>query len=160
MQDAVYNPILDTLADHQPKTLGQVEQAVKEKGTGFAQVLQAAMILTGSGALLATQDEATAQKAKKHTDKLNAFLMNKARSSGDVSYLASPVTGGGITVGRFQQLFLLVKNQGKKQPAEWAEFVWQVLNQQGQRIVKEGKMLATWEWRMGPTPWLVMEPLV
>jgi len=20
-------------------------------------------------------------------------------------------------------------------------------------------LLATWEWRMGPTPWLVMEPL-
>jgi len=145
MQDAVYNPILDTLANHQPKTLGQIEQAVKEKGISFVQVIQAAMILTDSGALLAVQDEGTTQKAKKHTDKLNAFLMNKARSSGDISYLASPVTGGGITVGRFQQLFLLAKNQGKKQPAEWAQFVWQVLAAQGQRILKEGKALETAE---------------
>ena len=36
-------------------------------------------------------------------------------------------------------------SQGKKQPAEWAEFVWQVLNQQGQRILKEGKVLETAE---------------
>ncbi len=143
MQEAVYNPILDTLADHQPKTLGQIELAVKEKGISLVQVLQAAMILTGSGALLAVQDEAATQKAKKHTDKLNAFLINKARSSGDISNLASPVTGGGITVGRFQQLFLLAMSQGKMQPDGWVELVWQLLSQQGQRIVKEGKMLTT-----------------
>jgi SAM-dependent methyltransferase len=143
MKEEIYGPILDTLSNYQPKTLGQIEQAVKEKGISIALVLQAVMILTGSGVLLAVQDEVTTQKARKHTDKLNAFLMNKARSSGDISYLASPVTGGGITTGRFQQLFLLAKSQGKKQPAEWAQFVWQVLNQQGQRIVKEGKALET-----------------
>jgi len=71
--------------------------------------------------------------------------MNKARSSGDISYLASPVAGEGITVGRFQQLFLLARSQGKKQPAEWAEFVWQVLASQGQRLLKEGKALETAE---------------
>jgi SAM-dependent methyltransferase len=145
MQEAVYNPILDTLANHQPKTLGQIEQAVMEKGISFVQVIQAAMILIGGGALLAVQEEGMAQKSKKHTDKLNTFLINKARGSGDINYLASPVTGGGITVGRFQQLFLLAKSQGKKQPAEWAQFVWQVLNQQGQRILKEGKTLETAE---------------
>lgn len=91
------------------------------------------------------QDEALIPKAKKHTDKLNAHLIDKARSSGDISYLASPVTGGGITVGRFQQLFLLAISQGKKQPAEWAHFVWQVLVVQGQKIVKDGKTLETAE---------------
>lgn len=141
MQEAVYNPILDTLADHQPKTVGQIEQAVRAKGIRFSQLLEAVMVLTGRGVLLAVQDEATTQEAKKHTDKLNAFLMNKARSSGDTGYLASPVTGGGIATGRFQQLFLLTKSQGKKQPSDWARFAWQVLNQQGQRIVKEGKTL-------------------
>ena len=145
MQEGVYAPILDALADHKPKTLWQIEQAVKDKGVTFAQVTQAAMILTGAGHLAAVQDDAVIAKAKKNTDKLNAFLMNKARSSGDISYLASPVTGGGIPVGRFQQLFLLAKSQEKKQPSDWAEFVWLVLNQQGQRILKEGKALETAE---------------
>lgn len=48
-----------------------------------------------------------------------------------------------MTVGRFQQLFLLAIAQGKKQPAEWAQLVWQILANQGQKIVKEGKTLET-----------------
>lgn len=145
MSEAVYNPILDLLADHKTKTLGQIEQAVKDKGVVFAQVMQAALVLTGAGHLAAVQDDAVIGKAKKHTEKLNAHLINKARGSSDISYLASPVTGGGVTIGRFQQLFLLAIRQGKKLPAEWALFVWDIFSAQGQRIVKEGKTLETTE---------------
>jgi len=49
--------------------------------------------------------------------------MLKARSSNDITYLASPVTGGGMTVGRFQQLFVLALQQGKKKPEDWATLV-------------------------------------
>jgi len=141
MSEAIYNPILDLLVDHKPRTIGQIEQAVKDMGVTFVQVTQAVMVLTGAGALAAVQDEAVIPKAKTQTDKLNAHLIDKARSSGDISYLASPVTGGGVTVGRFQQLFLLAMCQGQKQPAAWAQFVWQILAAQGQKILKEGKML-------------------
>jgi hypothetical protein len=136
MQGPVYNPILDVLADHKSKTLGQIEQSVKDKGVVFSQVMEAAMILTGAGYLAAVQDEALIPNAKKHTDKLNAHVIDKARGSADISYLASPVTGGGFTVNRFQQLFLLAISQGKKQPAEWAQSVWQTLAAQGKKIVK------------------------
>lgn len=143
MQEAVYNPILDALADHKAKTLGQLEQALQDQGVSFAQLTQASMILAGAGTLAAVQDEGTISKARKHTDKINTHLMNKARGSNDISYLASPVTGGGITVNRFQQLFLLAMGQGKKQPAEWAALTWQILIAQGQKLVKEGKTLET-----------------
>ncbi len=143
MTEAIYNPILDVLADHKSKTIGQIEQALKDKAIAFAQLLQAVMVLTGGGHLNAVQDDAILPKAKKQTDKINAYLMNKARSSNDISYLASAVTGGGVAVGRFQQLFLLALAQGKKQPADWAQFVWQILSAQGQRIVKVGKTLET-----------------
>jgi SAM-dependent methyltransferase len=143
MQEAVYNPILEALADHKPKTLGQLEQALQGQNIAFAQLVQAVMILAASGTLQAVQDEALTPKAKKHTDKLNAVLMDKARSSADIPNLASPVTGGGVMVNRFQQLFLLALSQGKKLPAEWAAFTWQILAVQGQKIVKEGKALET-----------------
>jgi len=48
-------------------------------------------------------------------------------------------------VNRFQQLFLLALSQGKNKPAEWANFTWQLLGAQGQRILKEGKALETRE---------------
>ena len=69
--------------------------------------------------------------------------MQKARSSGDISFLASPVTGGGITEPRFSQLFLLALSQGKKQPAEWAQCTLTLLDAQAQRILKDGEPLPT-----------------
>jgi len=145
LQDAVYGPILDQLADHKPKSLAQLEQVLQPIGLNFVQLIQAVMVLSGAGVLLAAQDEATASKAKKRTERLNTHLMTKARSSNELSYLASPVTGGGITVPRFHQLFLLAKQQGHKQPQEWASFVWNLLAMQGQRLLKEGKTLETAE---------------
>lgn len=141
MQETVYNPVLDVLADHQPRTLGQIEQLVKAQGVNFAQLLQAIIILIGNGILYAAQDEAVAGRAKKQTDKLNAFVCNKARGSAEMSFLASPVTGGGVPVPRFHQLFLLARWQGRKQAADLAQQAWAVLASQGQRILKEGKPL-------------------
>ena len=143
LSEAVYNPILDALADYKPHTLGELENTLIGKGVLFAHIKEAAMILTGTGAIAAVQDEAIIAKAKKLTDKLNLHMMNKARGSNEITYLASPVTGGGVAVGRFVQLFLLANSQGKKKPAEWAEYVWQVVSSQGQKLVKEGKALET-----------------
>ena len=143
MAEAIYNPILDLLADHKPRTLAQIEQALKDNNISFAQLSQAVVLLAGAGHLAAVQDDAVTAKAKKQADKLNQHLMHKSRGSNDIGYLASPVTGGGVTVNRFQQLFLLAQNQGKKQPADWAQAVWQLLLAQNQKLVKEGKALET-----------------
>lgn len=144
MSEAVYAPILDVLADHKVKTLGQIEQAVKEK-VSFGQIIQAALVLTGAGHLALAQDEQVIAKAKRQTERLNAHLCQKARGSTDIGYLVSPVTGGGVAVNRFQQLFLQAFGQGKKEPGEWAQHVWQTLQAQGQKLVKEGKTLETAE---------------
>lgn len=145
LQAAVYAPILDRLADHHPKTLGQLEQALQGTGLSFAQLLEAILVLAGMGALLPAQDDATASQAQKHTKRLNLHLMQKARSSNELSYLASPVTGGGVPVGRFHQLFLLARQQGHKQPKDWAQAVWNTLASQGQRLLKEGQTLESAE---------------
>ena len=46
-------------------------------------------------------------------------------------------------MARFPQLFLLALSQGKKQPADWVQFTWALLDAQGQRIIKDGKTLPT-----------------
>jgi len=51
------------------------------------------------------------------------------------------VTGGGIAVPRFHQLFLLARQQGHGAPQDWAQFVWKILVAQGQRLVKDGKAI-------------------
>lgn len=143
MSEAVYNPLLDYLADHKPRSLAQVEQALKDQNLSFGQIMQAIMVLSGAGYLAPVQEDGVITKSRKYADKINAHLMAKARASGEVVYLASPVTGGGITTGRFPQLFLHFLTQGKKQPSEWAAFTWQIIKAQHQKLIKDGRTLET-----------------
>ena len=141
MSEAIYNPILDLMADHKARSLAQLESELKPIGIVFSQILQATMILTGSSHFVSVQSEAIQAKAKKACEKMNDYLIIKARSSNDVSYLASPVTGGGIPVSRFNQLFLLGLKKGHKSADEIARYTWGILNSQAQRLVKENKTL-------------------
>ena len=143
--EKVYAPVLDLMADHKIRSLAQIEQSVKDAGITFAQLIQTVLVLCGNATLTAVQYDAAITKAKNNTDKLNTHLMLMARSSNDIGALASPVTGGGVGVGRFHQLFVLAMQQGKKKPEDWAAFVAQILASQGQKIVKEGKPLETAE---------------
>lgn len=144
LAEAICTPILDLMADFKIRTIGEIETALK--GTiGFEQIVQALVLLTSVGGLAPAQDAATIAKAKKRTEKLNLHLMASARSSGDIAYLASPVTGGGVQVGRFNQLFCYALKQGRKTPADWVNFVYQWLSAQGQRLLKEGRVLETEE---------------
>jgi len=141
MGEAVYAPVLDALADHQVRTLAQLEQAIAGKGVNLAQLVQAVVVLSGAGHLALAQDEATVATAEPKTQALNAHILHKARSGNEINYLASPVTGSAITVGRFAQLFVLARAQGLAEPAQWADVAWRVIAAQGQRVVKDGKTL-------------------
>jgi SAM-dependent methyltransferase len=157
LTEIIYAPILDLMADFKIRSLAMMEQAVKEKGINFGQLTQAILVLCGSGIFSAVQEDTTISIAKKYTAKLNSYLKLKARSSNDISFLASPVTGGGVVVGRFQQLFLLAYEQGKKRPEEWAASAMQVLNSQGQKIAQEGKSLESAEEQLAELTSLATE---
>lgn len=139
LKEEVYRPILDALADHQPRQVGEIERTVAASGIGLAQVLQALTILAGNGVLHPAQDEQAVRQARAATDALNVRLCRQARYAADVAYLASPVTGGGIPAGRFDQLFLLARGAGLAAPGEWAQYASALLDAQGQRLVKDGK---------------------
>jgi SAM-dependent methyltransferase len=135
---AIYTPILDLMADHKVRTIEEIVKKINSKEVSFAQVIQAAIVLIGTGNMASAQSEGQISNSKQTTDKLNLNLMSKARFSTELTFLASPVTGGGIGVNRFQQLFLLALSQGKNQPREWAQFAWDTLASQNQRLLKEG----------------------
>lgn len=141
LNEDVYRPFLDLMADHRVRTLQQIEQELLPRGLTNAQILQAAFVLVGKGDLAPAQEARTIEKRAGATARLNAWLLNKARGSKDIAYLASPVTGGGIVVNRFQQLFLLALQRGAKQPADLAAFVWRLISGQNQRLIQQGKQL-------------------
>ena len=145
LSEEIYNPILDVLSDHQPKALGEIEQVLSNKRITLPTLLQTAMMLTGAGYLELAQDEHVTSQVKPRTDKLNAHLIHKARGSGEINFLASPVTGTGVAVSRFQQLFLQAIREGREHPVDWAQFAWQIISAQGELIRKDGKVLESIE---------------
>jgi hypothetical protein len=145
LSEAIYAPVLDSLANHQPQSLGQIEQAMQDQGISLAQIMLLTMVLAGTGHLALVQEDAVVQAAKPKTDKINTHIMQGSRGSNEVGYLASPVTGGAVTVNRFQQLFVLAIQQGLQTPAQWAAFVWSQLQLQSQKLVKAGETIESAE---------------
>lgn len=142
LTEAVYKPVLDLLADHKPRSIGQIEKELGGK-PGFAMLLEAILVLIGAGHVAPAQDDAAAAKAKRVTDRLNAWVIRRSAEGGEVGYLASPATGGGLAVNRVEQFFLLALQQGRRQPGEWPQFAWGLLSGLQQKLVKEGKRLET-----------------
>jgi len=143
MHEAVYAPILDVMADHRPLTIAQLETALTGRGPDIRQIIQAIMVLIGNGSAALVQEDAIAAKMKKSTARLNAHICRSAHGSSALTFLASPLTGGGISVSRFDQLFLTALAQGRKQPKEWAQYALDVIIPRGERIIKDGKTLDT-----------------
>lgn len=140
LNEGIYSPILDFLSDHKVCNLGEISKSVGEKAN-FAQVLQAILVLTGNGMVSSVLASQPSLEVKASTMSLNLKLMEIARYSTDIGQLASPITGGGISVNRFNQLFLLAKHQGKTTTDSLAEFVWNILKEQGVRLIKNEKTL-------------------
>ena len=138
LQEAVYKPVFDALAadGQSPKTIGHIQKICE--GVDFNQITQALLVLTGAGAVAPAQDKPAIQRAGKTTRALNSALCRRAEASTDVNYLASPVTGAGVPVNRFEQLFLRAAELKEK---DAPGYIWRLLRAQGQSIVKDGKTL-------------------
>lgn len=143
LSNDIYAPILDLMSDYKVRSLDEIDVLLKTQGVTFPQILQAVTVLSGTGHLSAAREENPREVST--TKAFNQYLMNRARGSNDINFLASPVTGGGISVNRFQQLFVLALQQGKKKPEDWAKATWAILEAQNQRLILEGKPLESAE---------------
>lgn len=145
LRKEIYAPILDSLANAHITTVAELEQSVKKNNVDIAQLFQAIMILAAKGAIRPAQDPEVIEGAHTKTQRLNKILMERSKLEKGISFLASPVTGGGIGVSRFDQLFLLSVTLGADDPKSWAEFAWSCLKTEGQKIVKDRKTLESEE---------------
>lgn len=139
LQEAIYKPLLELMADHKPRALAQIVEAMGKHNINLSSVVQAVLVLIGKGSMQVAHSPEQVNKVKGKTQKLNAYLLQKSRTSDDIRYLASPVLGGGVLISRISRLAILAMQEGRKQPAELADFVWLTLNAQGQKMIKDGK---------------------
>jgi hypothetical protein len=145
LQPTIYDPIIAALEEEggRPKTVEWLRTHQKLGEVSLPQIIQALLVLAGSGHVHPTEEDGA--KTRTMCRDLNRCFLKRSRTSADINFLASPVTGGGVFVTRFQQLFLLAREERKNTSREQAEFAWRLMDAQGQRLVKEGKTLETRE---------------
>jgi SAM-dependent methyltransferase len=143
LTEAVYAPILDLLAKATPTSVGDIESALASQGIEWPQIIEALLVLGSGRDVAPAQSAACTAASRPRTDRLNAALRKRAYDNSDVQFLASPVTGGGVALTRFEQLFLDAHLQGRTGPDAAADFAWEILQSQGQLILKDGAPLQT-----------------
>lgn len=143
LQDSIFRPLIDALAahDYAPKSFAELLQALPE--LSLPQLTMAGAVLVGAGHAAPCHPDATSRQVRANCEALNRHLLERARTRDDINYLASPVTGSGVAVGRFQQLFLLAGSLGFEQSPDWARFTWDLLSDQGHQLLKDGTALLT-----------------
>ncbi|MCW0231977.1 MAG: class I SAM-dependent methyltransferase [Ferrovibrio sp.] len=138
---AVFDPVIAAFAKG-PRTIADVMDADETRALGLPVILEAVIILVGNNhmqpCLPAAGDAARAER----TAVFNTAILERALNSNDLLFLASPLTGGGFQLNRFDQMFLLAQQRNHKDPAA---FVCDRLIARNEGMVRDGKALRTAE---------------
>ncbi|MBO4400439.1 MAG: class I SAM-dependent methyltransferase [Selenomonadaceae bacterium] len=127
--------------NYRPKNFSEFLK--KNQDISAQNIEQILIILVHNGNVAPCQPDAAAKLVKPKCDALNKYFCTRAKNSGDINFMASPITGGGITVNRFEQLFLGALADGKKSANTIASSIWEILSEQGQALLQNGKRLET-----------------
>lgn len=138
----VYDPLLDRLADG-ARTVEQLAADSKVAALGWDRLQQALTILVGGSQLQPALDAAGDDARLVSTRAFNRAVIERARTSERWRFLASPVFGGAVFLGRPSQLFLLAREDGVDDPPA---FICDMLMGQGAALDKDdGTRLETRE---------------
>ena len=97
------------------------------------------LVLIHAGHIVPCQSENAVKQVKRACERLNAHICERAEFSGDIAFLASPLTGCGVEVSRFNQIFLAQYKSGLKSADKLAAAAWKILSRNGERMVVEDK---------------------
>lgn len=125
-----FRDILDVLGEGPLRSwrFDELIGRVSAGGIGEKELLRALMILIDAEIVAPAQPAARVVEAAAACSRLNADILRRSLTDGRIQALASPVTGGGVTVSRIQQLCLLALRQGAGSPQQLAEFAWKAID--------------------------------
>ncbi len=132
----VYGPIADVISKGPIRGIDLIKALPSHN---LAQICQALAVLTAYSACHPCSLEKNVQAALPGTQRFNNAVMEHARFSSDLNFLASPVTGGGLPMDRISLLMLAAHQSGQDIVAG----TWKQLKSLNQRFVKDGRTLET-----------------
>lgn len=131
----VYGMILERL-DTGSKTIAELAADPEIGKVGLQTLIQSIAVLVSQGRCDPALPVKGEDARQRRTDHFNGAVLDRARDTSDILYLASPVTGSGVIVDHLSQLFLLA---AREKAEDKAEFAWNILRAQGRKVMKDGK---------------------
>lgn len=135
LSQQILHPMINILMDRKAHSLGEIHDKTRDAGLGFNQILETAIGLVANG----SASPAISTSPRESALKVNRQLERLSRSSANTGWLACPLTGGGMNIGRIGQLFLLATEEGLQKPEELAGYVWNLMKPLGEKLFKEGQ---------------------
>lgn len=136
------NAIFAAFVDATPKSIREIYADVKDRFPEKNDFLRTLLALEGNGSLAVAQNQDTSATVGEKSRRFNRAIMKRAFSGTEPgSYLASPITGGGIAAAKFQLQFMRVIEESGPDPELCAKEVWQDFKSKGIVMVKDGTPL-------------------
>jgi SAM-dependent methyltransferase len=144
MQEAIYDPVLERLAAAGGKglLLGDLRTVGQLKSLPPEAAVEAACMLIAAGSVYPVVD------TRPHADptiakKLAVKMLQRCEAAGSPQFMPSPVTRNGHGFDRITASFILGYMEGVRDKQGLTRRAWKALERAGQRVVKDGKPLAT-----------------
>lgn len=143
LSEEIYRPLLEFFQENNFRPKAFTEYIRRAPKVAVKDFINATMFLVNENYLIPCQSEAAVKRVKKSCERLNAYICERAYVDDKLNFLASPVTGMGVPVNRFQQIMLKHYRDGTHTADGLAKAVWEILSRQGQRVIFNGKQLET-----------------
>ena len=133
-----YRPVIEYLEkdNFRPKDFREYLAA---ENTNPSFLFEVILVLAHAGHIVPCQSENAVKQVKRACERLNVHICERAEFSGDIAFLASPLTGCGVEVSRFNQIFLAQYKSGLKSADKLAAAAWKIMSRNGKRMVVEDK---------------------
>lgn len=145
MNEQLVQRIVEVLSDHVPHSMAELGEKLDKHGISESQIIQTVLVLLGKHDLGIANEKVPDERIHEQALQLNRHLIEQAVQGKDVDFLASPLLGSGVYVGRMRMLFLRSYLQGCSAPEVWANAAWETISSLGQQVMKKGVALQTQE---------------
>lgn len=135
LSETLCRPLLEYLeeSNFRPKELSEY---VTRNKSDVRAIVEAIAVLVQENHVMPCQSEAAIKVVKKSCERLNAYICERATFGDAIQHLASPLTGCGVGVDRFSQLFLAQYRKGERSADKLADVTWKIISRQGQLLTR------------------------
>lgn len=137
----IYDSILSIMNDYKVKSISELADSLAPNKINQNQLMQAILILLGVGQLSIVSEGSENPVVINKAHNFNKSIIAKNMVEFKQQYLCSPVTGGGVMVDQFHQLFLQQHKFKSVEKSKLIDLTLSFLKQKRQKIVSKGRVV-------------------